>query len=43
VPEQLPEITAGLLERGYAVADIQGILGLNMLRLAKAVWKPEGV
>jgi membrane dipeptidase len=38
-PEQLPEITEGLLKRGYAEADIRGILGLNWLRLARQVWK----
>jgi membrane dipeptidase len=37
-PEQLPEITLGLLARGYAEPDIRAILGLNMLELAKRVW-----
>jgi membrane dipeptidase len=40
-PEQLPEITQGLLQRGYAEADVRAILGLNMLALAQRVWKPE--
>jgi membrane dipeptidase len=38
-PEQLPEITEGLLQRGYAEVDIRGILGLNWLRAARQVWK----
>lgn len=40
-PEQLPEITDGLDERGYAEEDIRAILGLNMLELARRVWKPQ--
>jgi membrane dipeptidase len=39
-PEQLPEITDGLLRRGYAEADVRAILGLNMLELARRVWRP---
>lgn len=39
-PEQLPEITYGLLRRGYAEPDIRAILGRNMLELARRVWKP---
>ncbi len=38
-PEQLPEVTEGLLTRGYSEADIRGILGLNWVRVAKEVWK----
>ena len=38
-PEQLPAITEGLLARGYAEPDIRGILGLNMLELARRVWR----
>jgi membrane dipeptidase len=38
-PEQLPEITLGLLARGYAEADIRAILGGNMLELARRVWR----
>jgi membrane dipeptidase len=38
-PEQLPEITEGLLQRGYAEVDIRGVLGLNWLRVARQVWK----
>ena len=37
-PEQLPELTAALLQRGYKETDIRGILGENMLRVARAVW-----
>ena len=39
-PEQLPEITEGLLRRGYGEADVRAILGLNMLELARRAWKP---
>jgi membrane dipeptidase len=39
-PEQFPEITAGLLDLGYAEADVRNILGANMLRLARQVWRP---
>jgi len=38
-PEELPEVTAGLLELGYTEADLRKILGGNLLRVAKAVWK----
>ncbi|MBS0421293.1 MAG: membrane dipeptidase [Proteobacteria bacterium] len=38
-PEQLPEIVEVLLGWGYAESDLQAILGGNLLRLAKAVWK----
>jgi membrane dipeptidase len=37
-PEQLPEITAGLLARGWPEPAIRGVLGLNMLELARRVW-----
>lgn len=41
-PEVMPELTAGLLARGYAEKDIRGILGENFMRVARAVWKkPE--
>ena len=40
-PEQIPEITQGLLARGYGEADIRRILGENMLALAKMVWRPR--
>ncbi len=38
-PEQLPEVTEALLKRGYSDADVEGIMGENFLRVAKAVWK----
>jgi membrane dipeptidase len=37
-PEQLPELTEALLNRGYSETDIGGILGGNMMRVARAVW-----
>lgn len=40
-PEQLPEITDGLLRRGYAETDVRAVLGLNMLELARRVWGGE--
>lgn len=41
-PEQFPEITEGLLRRGYGETAIRDILGRNMLELARKVWKPTG-
>ena len=38
-PEQLPEITEGLIGRGYSEVDVRGILGENWLNLAQRVWK----
>jgi membrane dipeptidase len=38
-PEQIPDIAARLLERGYAVSDVRKILGENHLRVAGQVWK----
>ena len=38
-PEQFPEITAGLLAKGYPEADIRGILGGNFARVAMATWQ----
>jgi membrane dipeptidase len=40
-PEQFPEITAGLLELGYPEAAVRQILGANMLRVARQVWRPR--
>jgi membrane dipeptidase len=43
VPEQLedvsyfPYITQGLLDRGYSEAEIQGILGGNLMRVFRGV------
>ena len=36
--DQFPNITAGLLERGYAPGEVQKILGGNVLRLFREVW-----
>lgn len=38
-PEQIPEIVSCLTAMGYADADVQRVLGLNLLRVARAVWK----
>jgi membrane dipeptidase len=38
-PEQLPEITETLLQRGFSEKDVAGILGANFLRVAQQVWK----
>lgn len=38
-PEQFPEITEGLLRRGYGDAEVMAILGGNWRRVAEAVWK----
>ncbi len=37
-PEQLPELTDLLLERGYPEVAIRGILGENFLSVARRVW-----
>jgi membrane dipeptidase len=39
-PEQLPEIVATLLGWGYREADLADILGANLMRVARQVWKP---
>ncbi len=38
-PEQLPEVTEGMLKLDYSEQNIRGILGENFLRVAKRVWK----
>lgn len=38
-PEELPEVTAGLLELGYSEHDLRAILGGNLMRVARQVWK----
>lgn len=37
-PRTLPVLTARLLERGFAEDDVRRILGLNWLRVYRAVW-----
>jgi membrane dipeptidase len=37
-PEQLPELTETLLDRGHSEGNIEKILGGNMLRVAEEVW-----
>jgi membrane dipeptidase len=37
-PEQLPEIVEGLVRLGYGERALRGILGLNMLEVARRVW-----
>jgi membrane dipeptidase len=36
---RLPAVTESLLRRGFAEADIQGILGGNLLRVFRQVWR----
>lgn len=38
-PEQFPEFTELLYQKGYSEPVISGILGGNFLRVAKQVWK----
>jgi len=38
-PEQFPEFTELLYQKGYREPVIRGILGENFLRIAKTVWK----
>ncbi len=40
-PEQVPEIVERLLQIGYTEDNLRGLLGANLLRVAKAVWKPS--
>lgn len=37
--DKMPNLTAGLLRRGYSENDVQKILGLNVLRLFENVWQ----
>jgi len=38
-PEQVPQLTQALLDRGYGETEIRGMLGENFLRIARQVWK----
>jgi membrane dipeptidase len=38
-PESLPEVTEQLLGRGYSETDVRALLGGNLLRVARAVWR----
>ena len=38
-PTQLPELTDNMLKRGYTEKEIRGVLGENMMGVAKQVWK----
>ncbi len=39
-PEQIEAIVERLIGMGYTEVDLQAILGQNLLRVARAVWKP---
>lgn len=38
MPDKLPNLTAGLLRRGYKEDDVEKILGKNLIRVFKEVW-----
>ena len=38
-PERLEQAVEALFSRGYETGDIEGLLGGNLMRLAKSVWK----
>jgi membrane dipeptidase len=38
-PEQIPEITEGLLKMNYSEIDVKKIIGENHMRVAREVWK----
>ena len=38
-PARLPEVTDGMVKRGYSEKEIRGVLGENWLRVARQVWK----
>ena len=38
-PEQIPEFTELLYQKGYSEQVISGILGGNFLRVARETWK----
>lgn len=37
-PEQMPELTELMLKQGYSEKEVRGILGENIMRVAKQVW-----
>jgi len=37
-PEKLPNLTAGLLRRGFSENDVRAIWGLNLIRVFRQVW-----
>jgi membrane dipeptidase len=37
-PEEIPNITDGLVGRGYSAADCRKIMGANWLRVFRTVW-----
>jgi membrane dipeptidase len=39
--DQMPNLTEGLLKRGYSTESIRKILGENVLRLFETVWQPD--
>ena len=39
-PEQLEGIVQALQKLGYSDADLRAVLGGNLMRLARSVWKP---
>ncbi len=38
LPDKLPNLTAGLLRRGFAEEDVKGIMGGNLMRVFGQVW-----
>jgi membrane dipeptidase len=38
-PEQLPQLTAAMVDRGYSEAQVRAVLGQNFLRVATANWQ----
>mgnify|MGYP001066960756 CR=1 FL=1 len=38
IPEEFPNITYGLLKRGYSHEDVRKIMGKNLVRIFKEVW-----
>ncbi|MBU2510839.1 dipeptidase [bacterium] len=39
MPEKLVNLTIGLYKRGYSEDEIKGILGLNIIRVFRKIWK----